>query len=162
MDPTALRQVLEEFIPFNKWLGIRAVSVERGTVKIEIPWREELIGDPIKRALHGGVISTMADVAGGMAVWSALEDPWARVSTVDLRVDYLRPGRQHALIAEAHVVRLGGRLGVADIRLFHPGQEADVVATGKAVYVVKVPKQKDGHGATEGPPSFSAEKKPAP
>src|SRR4051812_1103182 len=92
MDPDALRQIIEEFIPFNKFLGVRAVAIGSGRVVLEIPYREELVGDPVKRALHGGVLSALADVAGGMAVWSTVENPETRVSTIDLRVDYLRPG----------------------------------------------------------------------
>jgi uncharacterized protein (TIGR00369 family) len=141
MDLAILRQVMEELIPFNKFLGIRVVRIERGNVKLELPFRDELIGDPLKRALHGGVLSTMADVAGGAAAWSAIEDPMARVSTIDLRVDYLRPGRSHAILAEAVVVRLGGRIAVTDMKMFHPGGEGEPIATGKGVYAVKVPKQ---------------------
>jgi uncharacterized protein (TIGR00369 family) len=146
MDPSVLRQVIEEFIPFNKFLGIRAERVERGNVKIELPWRDEFIGDPVRRAIHGGVLSTLADVAGGMAVWSALEDPMARVSTIDLRVDYLRPGRPHVVLAESVLIRLGGRVAVADMKLYHPGGESEPIATGKGVYAVKIPK----HVAKEG------------
>ena len=140
MEPTILRQVCEELIPFNKFLGVKMTQAERGKIRLELPWREELVGDPVKAALHGGVISMLADTAGGMAVWSALEAAAARVSTIDLRIDYLRPGRLERLVADAEVVRVGGRVGVADIRLFHPSAEGDTVATGKGVYAIKVPK----------------------
>jgi len=40
------------------------------------------------------------------------------------------------------VVRVGGRVGVADIRLFHPDAEGETVATGKGVYAIKVPKDR--------------------
>jgi uncharacterized protein (TIGR00369 family) len=140
MDPTALRQVIEELIPFNKFLGIRAERIEPGRALLQLPFRDELIGDFMKRAVHGGVISTLVDVAAGMAVWSALEDPVARISTVDLRVDYLRPGKPHTLLAEAEVVRLGGRIAVADVKVFHPGNEAEPISTGKGVYVIRIPK----------------------
>src|SRR5262245_4595344 len=140
MDLAVLRQVIEHFIPFNKFLGIRVALLEHGRTTLELPWREELVGDPTRPAMHGGVISTLADTTGGMAVWSALEHPHARVSTIDLRVDYLRPGRLEAIAAEAHVVRLGGRVGVADVRLFHPTKPDETVATGKGVYAIKIPK----------------------
>jgi uncharacterized protein (TIGR00369 family) len=140
MDPITLKQVAEEFIPFNKFLGLKATHVERGRVRLEIPWRDELVGDPMRPALHGGVISMLADTAGGMVVWSMIDNVWARVSTIDLRVDYLRPGRLEQLVAEATVVRLGGRVGVAEIRLFHMSAETETVATGKGVYAIKIPK----------------------
>jgi uncharacterized protein (TIGR00369 family) len=140
MELHLLRQVAEELIPFNKFLGLRVAAMERGRVTLEIPWREELVGDPMKPAMHGGVISTLADTAGGMAVWSAVDNPAARLSTIDLRVDYLRPGRLAALRGEAHVVRAGRNVGVADVRLYHPDAPDETIATGKGVYAIKVPK----------------------
>jgi uncharacterized protein (TIGR00369 family) len=141
MDPNALRQVMEELIPFNAFLGVRAPYIGQGKVRLEIPWRDELIGDPLKGAMHGGVISMLADTAGGGAVWSAVDNPLGRVSTIDLRVDYLLPGRLETLAAEATVVRVGNRVGVADIRIFHPSSESETIATGKGVYSIRVPRE---------------------
>lgn len=150
MDLAILRQVMEEMIPFNRFLGIRAEHIERGHARLALPFRDELIGDPLKRAIHGGVLSTLADTAGGAAAWSAIDEPTARVSTVDLRVDYLRPGRPHTILVDAVLVRLGGRIAVTDMKLYHPGGEGEPIATGKGVYAVKIPKQH---------PSGSAESK---
>lgn len=136
-----LRELMENFIPFNKFLGMKCEELRKGFVRFALPFREEFIGDPLRRAIHGGVISTMADVAGGTAVWTELRDPTkGRVSTIDLRVDYLRPGRTTTLVAEASVVRQGNRVGVADVRLFHPDDPAATIATGKGVYNIKMVK----------------------
>jgi uncharacterized protein (TIGR00369 family) len=132
---------MEQYIPFNKFLGMRVAEIDRGRVRLEIPFREELIGDPMRPALHGGVISALADTCGGAAVWSTLEDARMRVSTIDLRVDYLRPGRPETLVAEAMIVRAGKRVGVVDIRLFHPSAPGESIATGKGVYNITVPKK---------------------
>ncbi len=140
MDLTVLRHLVEEYIPFNRFLGVRATSLSVGRVELEIPYREELIGDPLKPALHGGVMSMLADVAGGMAIWSTLEDMNLRLSTIDLRVDYLRPGKLEALVAEGTIVRVGRSVGVADVRLFQRSAPADSVATGKGVYAIKTPR----------------------
>jgi uncharacterized protein (TIGR00369 family) len=140
MDLSILRQMAEELIPFNKLLGVRVESMERGAVTLSVPFRDELIGDPLKHALHGGVLSAVADAAGGFAVWSAVEHPEGRVSTVDLRVDYLRPGRPETIIVSASITRVGARLGWADVRIHHPGAERNLVATARGVYAIKVPK----------------------
>jgi len=140
VDPAALRQVMEELIPFNRFMGVRVVEIDRGRVRLEVPFRPELIGDPLRQAMHGGVISMLADTAGGAAVWSSLDEPRARVSTIDMRIDYLRPGRQETLVAEASVVRAGRRVGVTDMRLFHPSAPNDTIATGKGVYNIVIPK----------------------
>jgi uncharacterized protein (TIGR00369 family) len=138
MEPT-MRELMESWIPFNKFLGMKLDEAHKGFVRFSLPFREEFIGDPMRRAMHGGVIATLADVAGGTAVWMELDDPMrGRVSTIDLRIDYLRPGKAEELIAEAQVVRRGNRVGVADVRLFHAGHPATTIATGKGVYNVKL------------------------
>lgn len=141
MEPEVLRQITEELIPFNKFVGVRVVLIDKGRALFEIPFREELIGDPVKQALHGGVISMLADAAGGMAIWSSLANPEQRVSTIDLRVDYLLPGRREKLLADATAIRVGRTVGVADIRLYHESAPGDAIATGKGVYAVKTQKR---------------------
>jgi uncharacterized protein (TIGR00369 family) len=140
MTPEILKQVMEEMIPFNRFLGIAVAELRSGFARLEVAFRPELVGDPLRPALHGGVLSALADTAGGAAVWTGLEDDRARVSTIDLRVDYLRPAKLELVVAEANVVRLGNRVGVADVRLFHPTAEGDTIATGKGVYNIIVKK----------------------
>ena len=144
MTPEVLKHVMEELIPFNRYLGVRMAHAENGLVRLEIPFRDELIGDPLRPALHGGVLSALADAAGGGAVWTGIEDQTARVSTIDLRIDYLRPAKLELVVAEARVVRIGNRVGVADVRLYHPSAEAETIATGKGVY--NIIKKKDRPG----------------
>jgi len=138
MDAT-IRELMELYVPFNRFLGMKLDESRPGFVRFRLPFRVVQTAVPLRRALHGGVISTMADVAGGTAVWTKLPDPVrGRVSTIDLRVDYLRPGRGETLVAEAHVVRSGNRVGVADVRLFHEGDAETTIATGKGVYNIKL------------------------
>jgi uncharacterized protein (TIGR00369 family) len=131
-----LLRFFEELIPFNKYLGIKIAEAREGFVRLEVPFRPELIGDAARPALHGGVISAVIDACGGFAVWTQLsiED---RVSTIDLRVDYLSPGAPELLIVEGTVVRVGNRVGVTDMRCFQPSDPKRTVATGKGVYNVK-------------------------
>ena len=140
MTPEVLRQVMEELIPFNRFLGVKLTAMHKGFARLEIPFRDELVGDPMRPALHGGVLSALGDAAGGAAVWASMDDDNARISTIDLRIDYLRPARLTTLVAEAVVVRVGNRVGVADVRLFNEDTEADTVATVKAVYNITIKK----------------------
>lgn len=131
-----VRDFMERQIPFNHLLGIECVSLSDGFARLEIAFRPELIGDPIKGALHGGVLSALIDTCGGAAVFTTI--PFGdRVSTIDLRVDYLRPGRKERLVAEAYVLRTGGRVASVDVRAFHPDAPMNPVATGKGVYAIK-------------------------
>jgi uncharacterized protein (TIGR00369 family) len=141
MSPDVLKRVMEELIPFNRYLGVRMAKAGTGFARLEVPFRDELVGDPLRPALHGGVLSALADAAGGAAVWTGIEDERARVSTIDLRIDYLRPAKLELVVAEAQSVRIGNRVGVADVRLFQPSAESDTIATGKGVYNIIIKKQ---------------------
>jgi uncharacterized protein (TIGR00369 family) len=138
-----LAVAFEQFIPFNRWLGLKCLEILPGRVRVELPFREELIGNPEIPALHGGAISATLDTTGGLAVWSQAH-PRDRVSTIDLRIDYLRPGRSQALIATAEVVRLGNRVGVAQLRAFHDDSDGALVAAGMGVYSVRRIEGDDG------------------
>lgn len=135
-----LREWSERGIPFNRVLGVRVRSIEHGRARVAVPYRDELIGDVLRPALHGGVISSLVDVAGGIAVLTSIE-PGDRVSTIDLRVDYLRPGPQKAIVADARVIRSGNRVGVVDVRVHVEGGEGEgdgePIALGKGVYSIK-------------------------
>ena len=136
VPPKEFLHLLQDVIPFNKMLGITVEDAREGYAKLLLPFRPEFIGDSTRPALHGGVMSTLIDTCGGFAVWTqiSIED---RVSTIDLRVDYLAPGAPEALIAEAQVVRVGNRVGVVDVRCWQPSAPTRTVATGKAVYNIK-------------------------
>ncbi|MCA9670220.1 MAG: hotdog fold thioesterase [Myxococcales bacterium] len=129
-------QFMQERIPFNRFLAMEVTALETGFCRIEIPFRDELVGDPFRPALHGGVLSTLADTTGGGAVWTEIET-FDRVSTVDLRIDYLRPGPLERIACEARVVRIGNRVGVADMSCFAVSKPEQVIAVGKGVYSVK-------------------------
>jgi uncharacterized protein (TIGR00369 family) len=137
VPPTEFLSLLEQVIPFNKFLGITVEEAREGYVRLAIPYRPELIGDATRPALHGGVISTLIDTAGGFAGWTQLAGLEDRVSTIDLRVDYLAPGAPEALVADANIVRVGNRVGVVDVRCWQPSAPTRTVATGKAVYNIK-------------------------
>jgi len=138
-DPKFLELVhllMSERIPFNKHLGIHATELREGFARLELPFRPELIGDPIRPALHGGVISTLIDTAAGAAAITMI-GARGTVSTIDLRVDYLQPGQMKTLACEATVTRMGNRVASVDARVFHPDAPGHLIATGKAVYSVR-------------------------
>jgi uncharacterized protein (TIGR00369 family) len=136
LDPASLeeaRRYFEQVIPFNRFLGMKVGPVVPGKVQITLAFRPELIGDTERPALHGGVLTSLIDAACGLAVWTKAE-AHDRVSTIDLRVDFLRPGRNEAIVVDATVIRVGNRVGVADAVAYHPEDSSRPIATGKGVY----------------------------
>lgn len=132
-----VKDFMHEQVAFNKFLGLRVTDLGQGQAGMVAPFREEFVGDPFRPALHGGVISTLLDTCGGLAVFTTLEDIRDRTSTVDLRVDYLRPGRKEDVHALARIVRAGNRVAVVTLKAYHPGAEDAPIASGTGVYNVR-------------------------
>jgi len=123
--------MMETMSAFNRLLGIRGESVGEGHCVLLLPVREEFVGDPRRPALHGGVLSTLVDTAGGLAAWTALP-PGESVSTVDLRVDFLEPaGLGAPLRAQAELARKGNRVCAVRVAVTQTGRP---VAEGRGVY----------------------------
>ena len=138
-----LRQVFEENVPFNRVLGLKVDSSDPDAAKLRFDMRPELIGNPRRQILHGGVISAVLDVAAGFAIYLAVNkeriisadaDRFPSIGTIDLRVDYLRPGQGKYFIATGRVVRLGNRVAVAHTELANDAGE--LIATGGAAYMI--------------------------
>jgi uncharacterized protein (TIGR00369 family) len=127
---------MEKQVAFNRHLGIKVAELRDGFARLELPFRDVLIGDPFRPALHGGCLSALADTCGGAAVYASVHE-LDRVSTVDLRMDYLRPGPLETIACEATVVRIGNRVGVTDMKVFAVSSPGRVIATGKGVYNVR-------------------------
>lgn len=116
-------------------LGFAYEGLEGDRVRIRVPWREDLVGDPDTGVLAGGLVTALLDHVGGLAVWIAL-DQFEPIATLDLRVDYMRaaePGR--ALIAEARCYRLTHSIAFVRAWAFEDSPE-DPVAAAQATYVL--------------------------
>ena len=87
-----LNRAFMEHVPHNRALGIELLELGDGTASMRLPFRDDLIGNPVLRTLHGGVVTTLMDAVCGAAVFQALPEPMP-IATLDLRIDYLRPGR---------------------------------------------------------------------
>lgn len=131
------KNIIEELIPFNKYLGIQLVEIKEGYAKLRVPFKEELVGNPIAKALHGGLIATVMDTAGGAAGMTTLNSIEDRISTIDMRVDYLRPGQAKDLIVEGKITRSGNRIVATAMNAYHAGEKENLIAEGRGVYNVK-------------------------
>jgi uncharacterized protein (TIGR00369 family) len=132
-DLAQLKIFMEEQIPFNAFLGMKVTHLGDGEAEMMIPSRAELTGDPFRPALHGGVLSSLADTVGGLAVFTQVGRTRS-ASTVDLRVDYLRPGDVSVdIFAKARVIRVGNRVAATHTVVYQDDIDAPI-ATANAVY----------------------------
>lgn len=142
----ALTQLFEEKIVFNQVLGLKVTELRADGATGRIAMRPELVGHFAYNRIHGGAISAGLDAMGGLAVMAALgakhmdEAPeqrlhrFSRLGTIDLRIDYLRPGVGSHFELHAHVLRLGSR--VASTRMEFLGPDGRLMATGAGAYIV--------------------------
>ena len=141
-----LKKIFEEMILFNQLLGLKITSLKATQVRARIDMRRDLIGHYGYNRIHGGVISAGLDAMGGLAVMAAIgarhmdETPaqrlhrFGKLGTIDLRVDYLRPGIGEHFELRAEVMRLGSR--VASTRMEFLGADGKLLSTGAAAYIV--------------------------
>ena len=141
-----LRRIFEEMVVFNQVIGLKITSIKPDQVRGRIDMKRELIGHFAFNRLHGGVISAGLDAMAGLAVMAAigarhLDEPplqrlhrFGKISTIDLRVDYLRPGIGSHFDLSAQVIRLGSRVASTHMEFFGP--DGKLLATGAAAYMV--------------------------
>jgi uncharacterized protein (TIGR00369 family) len=98
-------QSLLDYTPHCDEVSLTALHVGPCEATLKIPYQKKLIGDPARGVVFGGVITTLLDQAGGIAVLCSLEE-LKSVATIDLRVDYMRPATPGCdLIGHAHCYR---------------------------------------------------------
>ena len=133
-------------MPFNQLLGMQISHYTTDRIELRISMADKLIGNPIRRILHGGVTASILDVAGGMLVAAAAIPQMTNktanhfhhnlksLGTIDLRVDYLRPGWGEDFIATAQVIRAGNKVAVTRMELHN--QDGIHIAFGTGTYLV--------------------------
>lgn len=142
----ALKDIFEDKIAFNRVLGLEITQIAPERVTARIAMKPELIGHYGHQRIHGGVISAGLDAMGGLAVMAAIgarhmeEAPlqrlqrFAKLGTIDLRVDYLRPGIGASFELRAEVLRLGSR--VASTRMEFLDSQGKLLSSAAAAYIV--------------------------
>lgn len=141
-----VRDIFERRIVFNTVLGLQITHIAPEQVTARITMKPELVGHFAYNRVHGGVISAGLDAMGGLAVMAAIgarhmdEAPeqrlhrFAKLGTIDLRIDYLRPGIGEWFELRAEVLRLGSR--VASTRMGFHGADGKLLSTGAGAYIV--------------------------
>ena len=97
--------------PIGKLLGLEIISsgAGRATVEFEV---SERYANPTG-TLHGGVFCDLADAAMGVAYLSTLAEGES-ATTIELKINFLRPVWNAKLRAEARVVRAGQVVGLIE------------------------------------------------
>ena len=142
----AVRELFDERIPFNTLLGFRVDSLTYESVRIRFDFREELVGNILRKTLHGGAVSAALDLVGGILAFlsaariasgSSIHErlaTLANVGTIDMRVDYVRPGTGRHFFATSSMIRSGNKVAVTRMELRN--DEDSLIAVGTGAYLV--------------------------
>ncbi|HSV77756.1 MAG TPA: thioesterase family protein [Ramlibacter sp.] len=139
-----MKEIWEQRVPFNRFLGLQIQAFRAERVAAGFAIKPELAGHLDGEWLHGGAISAALDAVGGLAVMAAFsarhkDEPAAhrlrhfdRMSTIDLRVDYLRPPAGARFEVRAEVMRLGSRVACTRMEFF--AAQGAMLACGTGAY----------------------------
>ena len=110
---------LTDTVPYNRLLGVRFDRLG-DELTGRMPFKPALIGNPVLPALHGGVTGSFLEITALMQlawdqVLARMEEapvpPFpAMPKTIDITIDYLRPGLPREVFARASVQKAGRRV----------------------------------------------------
>jgi acyl-CoA thioesterase len=132
ITPEREQQIHEKFDTnhFPRMLGIEIDSIEDGRARLSVEVRKEL--KQLQGVMHGGAIASLIDTAVAFAIVGASE-PEDRFTTVEMKINYLRPISEGRVVADARIIKDGRRIVVADCDVFDANGK--LAAKGLLTYI---------------------------
>jgi uncharacterized protein (TIGR00369 family) len=139
------KQFLARFneIRFNQFVGMNSDSFDFENGRIHFDMRDELIGNRSFNIMHGGIIAGVLDTVSAFVLiingawrmtYSATNKQEFRGGTIDLRVDYLRPGKGKRFVASGNILRQGNKVAVVRSELRN--EQDELIAVGTGTYLI--------------------------
>jgi uncharacterized protein (TIGR00369 family) len=141
-----LADMYENQMPFDRLLGVQVETLSFAETRVRIDMKDEFIGNYFRKILHGGVISSVLDLTGGLIASVELikniasgqpeliMERLTRIGTIDLRVDFLEAGKGAFFMASGSVLRKGNKVAV--IRTEMHNDQKLLIAAGTGTYLV--------------------------
>lgn len=115
-----------EATPYMKFLGMSAEMAGDEMTAI-LPFREDLIGNITLPALHGGVLGAFLEMTALLQL-SVREPLSRRPRTIDVTIEYLRPGRAVTTFARADVRKVGRKIANVHVEAWQEHRASPVAA----------------------------------
>ena len=126
MDDAAI-QSLDAFlqrVPYVRFLGMR-VELAGDEMTAVLPFADRLIGNPMLPALHGGVIGAFLEMTA-LAQLSVVQHTPKVHKTIDVTIEYLRPGRAMTTYARADLRKVGRRVANVHVEAWQEAREQPI------------------------------------
>ena len=96
---------------FLALIGAKLELAEKGSVTISCRGKDTLTQQ--QGFLHGGVVTTLADVSCGYAALTVMPED-AEVLSVEFKINFLRPASVETIVATGEVMKVGRTLVIAE------------------------------------------------
>jgi len=113
-------------VPYIQFLGMQA-ELAGDEMTATLPFSPRLIGNPALPALHGGVLGAFMELTA-LAQLSVLQQSHRVHKTIDITIEYLRPGRPQTTYARADVRKVGRRIANVHVEAWQEARGQPVAA----------------------------------
>jgi uncharacterized protein (TIGR00369 family) len=117
---------INELIPYAKLVGLETFQDKGGFVTV-LRYRETNIGNPVLRAIHGGVVGALLEHAAILHL-VAETDVEAVPKIINMSIDYLRPCLAADTFARGRVIRQGRRIANVRVEAWQDSPDRPVAA----------------------------------
>lgn len=125
-DPADQLQDFLQTVPYVRFLGMRAELAGDEMTAI-LPFSEHLIGNVMLPALHGGVIGAFLEMTA-LAQLSVTQSNVKPPKTIDVTIEYLRPGRPVTTYARADLRKVGRRIANIHVEAWQEARSKPIAA----------------------------------
>lgn len=114
-------------------LGMRVLELEEGRSRLAMDVRRDLLN--AGGILHGGALASLADASIAVALATTVDHRKERMSTVEMKINYLLPVRDGHVTCEGRVIQRGRSIAVGEACVYD-GEER-MVAKATATFMIK-------------------------
>lgn len=115
---------LVALIPYARFLGVVAEN-RQGRLQLRLPFRDSLVGNPVRRAWHGGVTAAFMENTALLCLLLQLDEQ-RMPKSIDFAIDYLLSGRPQDLFADCEISRAGNRVAHTVVRCWQDSREQPI------------------------------------
>ena len=112
-------------VPYVRFLGMHA-KLAGDEMTATLPFAPHLVGNTVMPALHGGVLCAFMEMTA-LAQLSVISPPSSRVpKTIDIAIEYLRPGKAQVTYARADVRKVGRQIANVHVEAWQEARSKPV------------------------------------
>ena len=127
----ALLTKVKKNTPFWSLINMDLVDVKKGWARVKLPYDKKL--DHAYGSAHGAAVFAPADSAVAMALQGMVAKDEV-FTTVEMKINYLKPFYKGEIVAEAKIVHKGGNIAIGDVEIRN--SDGALIAKALATYMI--------------------------